>query len=781
MPGARLPARRRAVSRWIAAVVAGIALIAGPLVAVPTAVAAPVTYAKSAHVPTADLTKFQPGNIISDATFFDRGTMTEAQIQSFLEARVPNCQSGYTCLKDWYDTSRTTTADAMCGAYSGGVRERASRIIYKVAQACGINPQVILATLEKEQGLVRHTWPSEWRYTIAMGQGCPDTAACDTRYYGFFNQVYGAAWQFKRYANPAGTSQYFTWYAPGKTWNVRYNPNASCGSSPVYIQNQATANLYYYTPYQPNAAALRAGYGTGDGCSAYGNRNFYNFFTDWFGSTQGNGVPEGRVTSIESVANGARVAGTAAVPGMADAVKIQVYVNNVWARTVLARNGSFSATIPLEIGSRRVCLVAENPLTGARKDLACKWLTVYPGGVFGELQDVQPGEERVVLQGWALDPRTWGAVKIHVQLDNRWNRTVFANRAEPSVAARFPGLAVSHGFEAVVTTAPGTRKVCASAEAADGTVVSLGCQGVDVVGLAPVGSVTAIEAVPNGVRVQGTATVPPRGVPAKVHVFVGNVWQRTLQPMADGRFEATIATEIGSRRVCLVAENPTGQARTDLGCRWLTVLPAGIFGGYDSIASMPGVVRATGWAIDPVGEGPAKIQVLVNNVWFRSIAAAQPRADVAARFPGLPSGTGFSIDVPAGPTSTKVCFVGEGRAAGDRVDLGCQWAAAQTGNPFGWINEMSPRENGVYVYGWAIDPDTTAAVKVHVMVDNVWSRTIQANRWRTDLGERYPLYGAAHAFSETIPLEPGTRKVCLIAENQGLGVNTNLGCAWLQI
>ena len=55
---------------------------------------------------------------------------------------------------------------------------------------------------------------------------------------------------------------------------------------PVFIQNQATANLYYYTPYQPNAAALRAGYGEGDGCSAYGNRNFYQYFTDWFGATQ---------------------------------------------------------------------------------------------------------------------------------------------------------------------------------------------------------------------------------------------------------------------------------------------------------------------------------------------------------------------------------------------------------------------------------------------------------------------------------------------------------------
>ena len=264
----------------------------------PTAAAtASAAVVEASIVKTADLSKFQPGNIISDAAFFNSGTMTEAQIQSFLQARVPNCQSGYVCLKDWYDTSRTTAADAMCGAYSGGVRERAATIIYKVARACGINPQVLIVMLQKEQGLVTHTWPSDWRYTIAMGQGCPDTAACDTRYYGFFNQVYGAAWQLKRYANPPGTSQYFTWYAPGKTWNVRWHPNAACGSAPVYIQNQATANLYYYTPYQPNAAALRAGYGEGDGCSAYGNRNFYQYFTDWFGATQAVVLPT--LTSLD--------------------------------------------------------------------------------------------------------------------------------------------------------------------------------------------------------------------------------------------------------------------------------------------------------------------------------------------------------------------------------------------------------------------------------------------------------------------------------------------------
>lgn len=231
-------------------------------------------------VKAADLSQFRPGNIISDEVFFNAASMTEAQVDSFLRQKVSTCRSGYTCLKDYRETTFSRSADSYCRAYSGEASESAARIVFKVAQACGINPQVLIVTLEKEQGLVTHTWPSDWRYTIAMGQGCPDTAECDKRYYGFYNQVYGAARQFKIYTE----GRYFTYYAPGKTWNIRYSPNAACGSSPVYIENQATANLYYYTPYQPNAASLRAGYGEGDSCSTYGNRNFFQRFTDWFGS-----------------------------------------------------------------------------------------------------------------------------------------------------------------------------------------------------------------------------------------------------------------------------------------------------------------------------------------------------------------------------------------------------------------------------------------------------------------------------------------------------------------
>ena len=305
--------------RLIAPTLAVIALLAGLLVA-PAASAVEQTVVADAatamdveaaldaetaigdSIQTADLSKFQAGNIISDAVFYDTATMTEAQIQAFLEKRVPTCRSGYTCLKDWYDTSRSMAADAVCKAYSGGTRERASRIIYKVAQACGINPQVLLVMLQKEQSLVDHVWPSDWRFDIAMGATCSDTSGCEDDSYGFFNQMYKGAWDLKRYSNPSGTSQYFTWYAPGKTWNILWNPNRDCGSSPVYVQNQATANLYYYTPYQPNAAAIRAGYGTGDGCSSYGNRNFYQYFTDWFGSTQSQ-VPDATDTPFADVSS----------------------------------------------------------------------------------------------------------------------------------------------------------------------------------------------------------------------------------------------------------------------------------------------------------------------------------------------------------------------------------------------------------------------------------------------------------------------------------------------
>ena len=226
---------------------------------------------------------FDAGNIISDELFFNSSTMSEQQVQGFLEARMPGCTApagNPGCLRNYRTDSNARAANNQCSLYPAESGQLASHYIFGVAKACNINPQVLLVLLEKEQGLVSNDDPSPTRYRIATGYGCPDTAACDTAFYGFFNQVYSAARQFNRYADP---NQGFR-YQAGRNNDIQWHPNAACGASTVFIRNKATAALYNYTPYRPNAAALGNMYGTGDGCSSYGNRNFYRIFSDWFGS-----------------------------------------------------------------------------------------------------------------------------------------------------------------------------------------------------------------------------------------------------------------------------------------------------------------------------------------------------------------------------------------------------------------------------------------------------------------------------------------------------------------
>jgi hypothetical protein len=223
---------------------------------------------------------FDPGMIISDAKFFDGAAMSRADVAGFLQARVPRCASGYVCLTNYVEDIPSRSGDARCSSLQAS-RLSAADIVYWVGRACGVSQAALLVLLEKEQGLVTDSTPSARQFRSATGYGCPDTADCDSNYYGFFNQVYNAARQFKVYqATPTRWN-----YQAGRANTILWHPTASCGSSQVTIRNQATAGLYIYTPYRPNGAALANLYGTGDSCSAYGNRNFWRLYTDWFGST----------------------------------------------------------------------------------------------------------------------------------------------------------------------------------------------------------------------------------------------------------------------------------------------------------------------------------------------------------------------------------------------------------------------------------------------------------------------------------------------------------------
>ncbi|TFC43151.1 hypothetical protein E3T37_04595 [Cryobacterium sp. TMT2-10] len=228
---------------------------------------------------------FDPGAIISDYNFFNPDAMTANEIQDFLEERHCTASDGVPCLWEYRESTVTQPAQGAghCAAYPGAAAEPASRIIAKVAEACTISPRVLLALLQKEQSLL--TRPTASGYLRATGYGCPDTADCDAQYFGFFNQVYRAAWQFRQYTQEPDRT-----YQVGSV-DVSYNPDAACGASPVEIRNQATANLYNYTPYQPNPAALAQPGSDGDGCSTHGNLNFWVFYNKWFGSSDALGYP----------------------------------------------------------------------------------------------------------------------------------------------------------------------------------------------------------------------------------------------------------------------------------------------------------------------------------------------------------------------------------------------------------------------------------------------------------------------------------------------------------
>ena len=222
---------------------------------------------------------FNPGRIITDHRFHDTVNMNADDVQAFLDQKGASC-NGSTCLRNLRMDVPDRPGDDLCDAYKGGKGQSAAQIIDGAARSCGISQKILLTMLQKEQHLVATDQPAtQVQLKSAMGLSCPDGADCDARYAGFFNQVYGAAHRFRYYQ--AHRDQYA--YKTKALNDVRFSPDASCGSGKVYIENDATALLYIYTPYQPNEAALRAGDGEGNRCSSYGNRNFVIIYNNWFG------------------------------------------------------------------------------------------------------------------------------------------------------------------------------------------------------------------------------------------------------------------------------------------------------------------------------------------------------------------------------------------------------------------------------------------------------------------------------------------------------------------
>ncbi len=279
----------------------------------------------------ASLAGFDPGFIISDYQMGDYKSMSEAEIQAFLTAKNPCSNSNYNYYKSlsantkykwhWENGHFVCLSEERFGDGEViGSGETAARIIYKAAQDYKINPKVIIVLLQKETSLITDPIPNDGDYRKATGYGCPDTAACSSKYYGFKNQVRNAAALFRTVLDGGWTN-----YPLGNNY-VQYNPNAACGGSIVNIRSLATSALYRYTPYQPNAGAIAAGYGTAS-CGAYGNRNFYLYYQDWFGGITSDGYP-----SLNAVLKNNRVANEKSEDGLVYRTYVEHFGWMDWAK-----------------------------------------------------------------------------------------------------------------------------------------------------------------------------------------------------------------------------------------------------------------------------------------------------------------------------------------------------------------------------------------------------------------------------------------------------------------
>jgi hypothetical protein len=288
---------------------------------------------------------WKAGRIIDDGIFTDANSMSTQEIQNFLNAQNPACDNNgtksvgyyynastgqvrfswfsggtwvttsratfanrynaynqtsdanlpFTCLKEYYEVPKTTPGPGLPASNANGApipagAVSAAQLISDAAKAYNISPRVLLVKLHTESAgpLTTDDWPFRNQYLYAMGAHCPDSgpggsANCDSNYAGFSIQMREAAALLRWYLDNM-TQSWWQYKRPYQTNNILWNVvERGCGGSNVYIESKATAALYTYTPYQPNQAALNNMYGTGDNCSAYGNRNFWRVYNDWFG------------------------------------------------------------------------------------------------------------------------------------------------------------------------------------------------------------------------------------------------------------------------------------------------------------------------------------------------------------------------------------------------------------------------------------------------------------------------------------------------------------------
>ncbi|HEX9682607.1 MAG TPA: zinc-dependent metalloprotease family protein [Acidimicrobiales bacterium] len=211
--------------------------------------------------------------------------------------------------------------------------------------------------------------------------------------------------------------------------------------------------------------------------------------------------------------------------------------------------------------------------------------------------------------------------------------------------------------------------------------------------------------------------------------------------------------------------------------------PIGVVDGIDPYPG-GGVVR--GWAIDPDTLADVRIHVYVDGVGAASEAANLVRTDVAGFYPKWGNNRGFRVEfaMPPGTHDIRIYFINN--TGGPHGSVTRTFSRGEL--PKGEITLLSRHPDGARVKGWAIDPDTSTPIRVHVYVDGVGKASVEASLTSPPISDgtlqaNWTDDGTHHGFSAVAAgLAAGTRNVCAYGINVlNGGLNPQLGCQTITI
>jgi hypothetical protein len=89
---------------------------------------------------------------------------------------------------------------------------------------------------------------------------------------------------------------------------------------------------------------------------------------------------------------------------------------------------------------------------------------------------VQGASGGAQVRGWALDPTTAASTAVHVYVDGQFSSGFSASVERSDLLSVYPNLGARHGFDSLVSLAPGSHRVCVFGLNSTGSAsVDLGC------------------------------------------------------------------------------------------------------------------------------------------------------------------------------------------------------------------------------------------------------------------------------------------------------------------